>query len=196
MYARNYSKYSDEKFRDDVSIQIWHHPNVDDVNFLAGDFVWRLLSSGDRIAPVEKLSPKQIKLRLKPWIHSDLKKLIRIRDNLFARTKRQPDNIHVKQVYNKARNRVTRELKRAKTEHNRKNFETLSFEMKKTWDAIRKLVNVKKSTHFSISQLNVNGKIIDDPDEITNKMNNYFVNVGPQTEKGVPKVPNMTPDCF
>ena len=122
--------------------------------------------------------------------------MIRIRDNLFARTKRQPDNIHVKQVYNKARNRVTRELKRAKTEHNRKNFETLSFEMKKTWDAIRKLVNVKKSTHFSISQLNVNGKIIDDPDEITNKMNNYFVNVGPQTEKGVPKVPNMTPEMF
>ena len=68
--------------------------------------------------------------------------------------------------------------------------------IKKTWDAIRKIVNVKKSTHFSIFQLNINGKITDDSVEITNKINNYFVNVGPQTEKGVPKVPNMTPDKF
>ena len=63
-------------------------------------------------------------------------------------------------------------------------------------DAIRKIVNVEKSTHFSISQLNINGKITDNPVEITNKINNYFVNVGPQTEKGVPKVLNMTPDKF
>ena len=68
--------------------------------------------------------------------------------------------------------------------------------IKKTWDAIRKIVNVKKSTHFSISQLNINGKITDNPIEITNKINSYFVNVGPQTEKGVPKVPNITPDKF
>ena len=117
-------------------------------------------------------------------------------DNLFARKKRQPDNVHVRQVYNKARNRVTRELKRSKKDHHRKHFETLSSNIKQTWDAIRKIVNVKKSTHFSISQLNINGKITDEPTEITNKINSYFVNVGPQTEKGVPKVPNFTANKF
>ena len=55
---------------------------------------------------------------------------------------------------------------------------------------------MKKSSHFSISQLNINGKITDDPVEFTNKINHYFVNVGPQTEKGVPKVPSMTPEKF
>ena len=196
MYARNYSKYSDELFRDIVSTQVLYHPNVRDVNFLAGDFVWKLSGSAELVAPIEKLKPKQIKLRLKPWISNDIQKLIKVRDNLFARKKRQPDNEHVRKTYNIARNRVTRELKKSKTEHHRKNFESLSLNIKKTWDAIRKIVNVKKSTHFSISQLNINGKITDDSVEITNKINNYFVNVGPQTEKGVPKVPHMTPDKF
>ena len=196
MYARNYKNYSDEKFRDDISLQKWLHPNVTDVNFLAGDFIWRLDGSTERLAPMEKLSPNEIKFRLKPWITTDVRKLIRIRDNLFARKKRQPENDHVRQVYNQARNRVTRELKRSKIEYHKKHFESLSSNIKKTWDAIRKIVNVKKSTHFSISQLNINGKITDDPNEITNKINNYFVNVGPQTEKGVPKVPNISADRF
>ena len=107
-----------------------------DVNFLAADFVWKLNGTGDRHAPIEKLKPREIKLRLKPWITSDIQKLLKVRDNLFERKKRQPDNDHVKQAYNTARNRVTRELKRSKTEHHRKNFETLSSNIKKTWDAI------------------------------------------------------------
>ena len=196
MYARNYSKYSDERFRDIISLHNWHHSNVTDVNFLAGDLVWKLDGSAELVAPIEKLKPKQIKLKLKPWITNDIQKLIKVRDNLFARKKRQPENDHVRQVYNSARNRVTRELKKSKTEYHRKNFESLNLSIKKTWDAIRKIVNVKKSTHFSISQLNINGKITDNPVEITNKINNYFVNVGPQTEKGVPKVPNMSPAIF
>ena len=42
---------------------------------------------------------------------------------------------------------------------------------------------MKKSVKFSISQLNVNGKIVDDPTLIAEKLNKFFVNVGPETEK-------------
>ena len=88
MYARNYSKYSDEQFRDFISMHVWHHPNVTYVNFLAGDFVWKLDGSTELLAPIEKLKPKQIKLKLKPWISTDILKLVKIRDNLFARKKK------------------------------------------------------------------------------------------------------------
>ena len=149
------------------------------------------------VSPHGKVKTKaNIKLRLKPWITYDIQKLMKIRDNLFARKKRQPENIHVREAYNVARNRVTRGLSKSKLEHHRKNFEQLKMNLKKTWDAIRKIVNVKKSTDFSISHLKINGKIVDDPGEITNKINHFFVNVGPVTEKGVPKVPNITPDKF
>ena len=87
MYARNYSKYSDEQFRDLVSIQAWEHPNIEDVNFLASDFVWRLDGCAELVAPVEKLKPKQIKLKLKPWISDDIQKLIKVRESFCKKKK-------------------------------------------------------------------------------------------------------------
>ena len=92
MFGRDYSKYTEQNFRDDVSIQRWNHITTD-TNLLMTDFVWRLNGCVDRHAPIKKLSPKDIKLTFNPWISQDIQKLIRVRDKLLARKKRQPDNI-------------------------------------------------------------------------------------------------------
>ena len=42
----------------------------------------------------------------------------------------------------------------------------------------------------------MNGKIVDEPIDIANSFNDFFVNVGPETEKTVPKVPNKSPSQF
>ena len=55
------------------------------------------------------------------------------------------------------------------------------------------MVNVKKSVRFSISQLNVNGKIVNEPAMIAEKLNDFFVNVGPDTEKTVPEFQMLHP---
>ena len=68
--------------------------------------------------------------------------------------------------------------------------------MKKTWEGIKRIVNVKKTANFTISQLNIKGKIIDNPEEINNNFNNFFENLGPDTEKTVPKVPNISHEKF
>ena len=88
---------------------------------------------------------------------------------------------------------MCRELEKSKKEHYESYFDEMNTNIKKTWEGIRKIVNVKKSTKFSISHLNINGKIVDEPLDIANNFNNFFVNVGPQTEKTVPKVPTKTP---
>ena len=51
-------------------------------------------------------------------------------------------------------------------------------------------------TSPKITQLNVNGKLFNNPDEIAEKVNEYFVDIGSQTEKCIPKVPNLTPNKF
>ena len=43
------------------------------------------------------------------------------------------------------------------------------------------------------AQLNINGRIIDVPKKVVNEVNNYFVNVGPNTENEVPKLPKIVP---
>ena len=195
MYGRDYSKYSDDNFRDDVSIQRWKSDSRDP-NLLMSDFVWRLDGCAERHAPVKKLNPKNVKLRLNMWMTPEILKMIRIRDRLFARKKREPDNVTVREAYNKIRNKVSRETSKAKRNHHKSFFENNNNNIRKTWEGIRKIVNVKKPTDFSISQLNVGGKIIDDPTTITNNFNNFFVNVGPETEKSIPSVPNMSPTMY
>ena len=45
-------------------------------------------------------------------------------------------------------------------------------------------------------QLNIGGKIIDNNKEIATNFNNFFTNVGPNTENLIPKVPNISPSKF
>ena len=37
---------------------------------------------------------------------------------------------------------------------------------------------------------------MDEPSDITNSFNTFFANVGPNTEKTVPSVPNMSPTMY
>ena len=116
MYGRNMKNFSEDAFRNDVSIQQFRQ-DTDDPNILTYDLVWRLNGCAERHGPTEKLSPKDVKLRLKPWITPEIQKLMKIRDRLFARKKRQPENEHVQEVYNRVRNSVCRQLEKSKKEH-------------------------------------------------------------------------------
>ena len=91
---------------------------------------------------------------------------------------------------------MNRELKRSKKDHYSSYFEKHSNNIRKTWVGIRSLINVKNSSKPDISQLNINGKIIDDPKDIVNNVNTFFVNVGPETDKNVPKVNHISPEKY
>ena len=122
--------------------------------------------------------------------------MIRIKNKLFARKKRQPSNDKVKQLYNIFRNRVNRELKKSKKAYFTAYFNEHNNNIKKTWQGIRSIVNTKNTLNHSISQLNVNDMIIDNPKDIANSANDYFVNVGNDIEKNVPKVNHISPEKF
>ena len=195
MYTRNYSNFSSKDFHDDVSIQNWNY-DLDNPTDLFNDFFWRIESCVDRHAPIKKLNSREIKLKAKPWITPGLSKIIKTKNKLFERKKRQPTNENVKLLYNIFRNRVNRELNKSKKSYYATYFNEHSNNIKKTWEGIRSIVNIKNSVNPKISQLNINGTVIDEPKLVVNEINNFFVNVGPNTEKEVPKVPNISPENF
>ena len=57
MYGRNLKNFSEDAFREDVSIQQWRQ-DTDDPCLLMSDMFWRLDGSADRHGPIEKLKPK------------------------------------------------------------------------------------------------------------------------------------------
>ena len=62
-------------------------------------------------------------------------------------------------------------------------------------DGIREIVNFKKK-NTEMTQLNIGRKTIDDDKELATTFNDFFVNVGPNTENTIPKVPNILLDLL
>ena len=109
--------------------------------------------------------------------------------------KRKPENDNCKGLYNLLRNRVNREIKKSKKKYYADYFNDHVKDIKKTWEGIKKIVNLKKNSNRT-TQLNLGGKIIDNDKEIATNFNNFFANVGVNTERLIPKVPNITPSKF
>ena len=78
------------------------------------DFYSKLEGSVNRHAPLKKLSPKEIKIKSKPWLNAEILKILKIRNKVF---KRQPNNENCKRLYNLLRNRINRDLKKSKKQY-------------------------------------------------------------------------------
>ena len=195
IYKRDYSKFSEKSFRDDVSIQNFNN-DFTNIHDQFNDFFFKLEGCVNRHAPYKKLTSKEIRTNDKPWISSELIKMIKIKNKLFYRKKRQPDNLNIKRLYNIFRNRVNRELIKSKKEYYSKYFEDNKTNSKKIWEGIKSIININKSKNNTISQLKVNEKSIDDPIEIAKSLNDFFVNVGPKTEQSIPHNPITKPENY
>ena len=191
IFQHDYSKFHTEQFRDDVAIQNWN-TNLNNANELFVDFHLKLKGCVDRHAPIKQLTPKEVKLVNKPWISSEISKMIKIRNKLFARKKRQPKNESIKKLYNLFRNRVSRELKKSKKRYYSEYFEENKMNIKKIWSGIREIVNIRNSKSHKITQLKVGGKTIINSKDVSEKLNEFFVNVGPTTESSIPKSQNIS----
>ena len=62
IYQRDYFKFDNSLFRDDVSIQKWD-ATYENVNDQFNDFFWKLNGCVERHAPIKELSPKEIKMK-------------------------------------------------------------------------------------------------------------------------------------
>ena len=91
--------------------QDWNN-KYGNINDQFNDFPWRLDECMNRHAPIKKLSLGEIKLKSKPWFTDKIKKMIKFRNKLFARKKRQPNN--ATELFNKFRNRINREIIKSK----------------------------------------------------------------------------------
>ena len=107
-----------------------------------------------------------------------------------------PEHLHnlsqlkKRNCYNLFRNRINKEIKQSKKIYYNNYFSKYSSDMKKMWKGIRSIVNIKQKNAPQLTQLNINGKLVNDPVDIAEKVNDFFVNIGPETENCIPKVVN------
>ena len=85
------------------------------------------------------MTPKEIKLRSKPWINLKIIKVIKYPDGLKRKMKRK-FTIENEYLYKKFQNRVANELKASRKLYYHKFFEEHKCNMKLLWSGIRSII--------------------------------------------------------
>ena len=76
IFKRDFANFDEKLFIEDMSIQNWNTDNLEDTNAKFNDFLWRVEGCVDRHAPSKKMTRKEIKKMLKPWITNYILKII------------------------------------------------------------------------------------------------------------------------
>ena len=136
--------------------------------------------------PRRKLSKREIKLSTKPWITKEILAKIQYRDKVYSQVLEcnQPDP-NLTLLYKKLRNSVVKDIKLCKSNYLKNYFLCNRNNMRKIWSGIRSIINVSKVKADYIPTLLENGKLIDNRSATARTFNNFFVNVGKNTDKDI-----------
>ena len=162
--------------------------NFNDANLSFKSFYDTINFYLDEMAPYKKVTQKQIRLMLKPWITKSILKKCNDRDNLLKIINGETDPTKVEHLMNEykvLRNEITKEKR-----SNKKAFFTSQFEKNKKksseiWKNIRTLVNIKPSKKANVKLINGNN-FINDPKEIANIFNDHFSCLGSNVQDKIP----------
>ena len=156
---RDFSNFNENSFvHDYLSLdQVYtQHNNDTNVDNMFNLFYENLSNTVNKHVPTRKMTRKDIKLHIKPWINQKIVKLIKYRDRLKRKFKRRP-TIENEYLYKKFKNRVVNELKVSRAAYHQRYFQSHKDNMKKLWSDIRSIINVKQNCGFQVSQLMVEG---------------------------------------
>ena len=191
LFKRDYSSFDERSFLSDFTRLDFNYLYEDsDIDWTYNRFLEDITTLADKHVPIIKYPKKEAKLIAKPWITNRIKKMMKVRDRLLKKMKRNKSETN-RQFYKKCRNRVATELKKSKLEYYHNYFAKNEKNMRKLWDGINSIIAKKTCSHSIIDKVkDVNGKLLDDPTQMASNFNEYFVNVADSINKAIPRTPN------
>ena len=137
----------------------------------------------DKYIPLRKMTNREFKRRYKPWITNGIIKSINRKNKLFNRYCKTKDLNVKEQVYNDyklLRHSINELLRISKKSFYASYFTEHNANIKKIWQGIKEIINIKSKNFNYPTSIEVNNNIITDPVEICNNFNNYFINIADQ----------------
>ena len=198
-YKRNTKKFNpnDEDFPIQICLMSQDLKDLDWENILQNDkfdanvafnnFFATVEPIIDKYMPLEKVKNKDHKRRYKPWITKGLLVSMRRRDKILQKIIKSKDQIRKQALrieFNNLRNRIVELIMQSKQKYFNSYFSTNNSNMRKIWQGIKNLINIKSKTNDSPTCISDNGSIITDPTKISNSFNTYFSNIAENILKG------------
>ena len=120
----------------------------------------------------------------KPWITSGILNSIEKKNNMYNHyIKSQSPKI--KEKYVKYKNKLVSVLRAAEKDYYAIRLSKVKDNISKTWKLLNEMTN-RNAKPKPITQVKVDGKLIDDPHQISQQFNNFFVNIGPDLANKIP----------
>ena len=182
---RDFSVYNEDEFSKDLQTIDWNDilKIYDaDTNKSFDTFYGLLDKLVDEHAPLKKLTKKQISLKSKPWVNKEIKFLMIKRDKTFKTFCKEQNPVAKDQWRNefkKQRNDIKSRLAESKKFYYEQFFQNNISNITKTWQGIETLVSIKYKNKAITTSLIHNKSIVNDPREICNIFNDFFIDIGP-----------------
>ena len=140
----------------------------------------------DTLAPVKEI---KLKTRTEPWMDSEILESIRKRDSLLYSYKKDKSNSQLYKDFCKMRNKVQRDIKKAKAEYLSNQIEANKNNPKKLWQNLKSLGYSQKCSEQSNIVLEIDGQLCFDSNKVCNFINKFYTNVAQVLAS---KLPNPT----
>ena len=89
--------------------------------------------------------------------------------------------------FRKLRNLIILKIEEFKQKYYESYFKENIANASKTWDGIKSLVTLKKTNCFTPKSVSSNNVTVTDPHDVATAFNNFFVSIGPDIAKSIPK---------
>ena len=181
IYTRDLNNFDRENFFADILSTDWNSTIVeDDADLSFNQFLSKLNYIIDKYMPLKKLSNREYKRRFKPWITNGILNSISRKNKLYNKYSKTKDELMKQQVfdeYKSLRNIVNELLRKSKKSYYESFFVEHNNNIKKVWQGIKELVNIKTKNFNIPTCIELNNDSTTDPIIICNSFNDYFVNI-------------------
>ena len=133
----------------------------------------------DQLMPIKTKSIRADKIIRVPWFTQGIRKSRLKLDKLHAAYLKRGKNTPAHEKFVRYRNTYNAVKRAAKEKYYSDLFHENQNDVKETWAVINQIIGSKKNKQdSSIKRISVNGRVIEDPNEIVENFAEYFANVG------------------
>lgn len=191
-FRRDWSKFNRENFKNQFENTNWDEIlkiEEGDINMSFDSFLDYTTTLFDAHVPLVKITRRESKLFLKPWITKGLLSSMKVRDNLF-REYLSATCVDIRSFlclrYKFYRNRIVYLLRLSKKLHYSRYFQSNSVNLRKIWIGVREIISSKSPNSTSVISLNLNNTITSDPSTVSNAFNDFYSTVADDIRSKIP----------